>query len=315
MLTRFSLTTALSIATLFTMMYPVPYANTEVRDLAWSLASAPLLQRRDAGVYWPDDDWFTAIADQFGDSLAQLDADPGPLRNVLAQRTDHRLGNYFEVLWHYWLEHNPRYRPVHTNLPVRANGGQTIGEFDVIVEDRHSGEMLHWELAVKFYLGSGSTGQPDHWWGPGRRDRLDIKTGHLLHHQTQLSRHPRARALLAEHGLRIDATWLIMKGRLFYPRGITDAPPSGANPNHLRGFWVPGNRLDRLAPAHWLALEKHQWLAPLQRPTGPLMDNRELREWWRDDPHRRPVCLAAINEGQEVERGFIVPDAWETEGG
>jgi hypothetical protein len=291
-------------------MHPLPYAHTEVRDLAWSLASPPLLQRRDAGVRWPDDAWFEAIGAQFHASLVQLDSDPQPLRDVLARRTDQRLGNYFEVLWRYWLDHNPRYRLLQAHLPVRA-GGKTLGEFDLIVEDQRSGEILHWELAVKFYLGSGATERPASWWGPGRRDRLDIKTEHLLRHQIQLSRQPQAQTLLAEHGLRVDATWLIVKGRLFYPRDNTTGAPSGANPGHLRGFWVPGNRLDRLAPAHWLALEKHQWLAPVQQPTGRLMDNRELREWWREDPHRHPVCLAAVVAGEEVERGFIVPDAWE----
>ncbi len=291
-------------------MHPPSYKNAEVRDLAWSLASPPLLQREDSGVRWPEDDWFEAIANQFHDGLAQLDADPQPLRAVLARRTDRRLGNYFEVLWRYWLDHNPRYRLLHANLPVHA-GGKTLGEFDFIVEDQLTGEILHWELAVKFYLGSGDTGQPASWWGPGRRDRLDIKTGHLLHHQTQLSRHPEAQALLAEHGLRIDATWLIMKGRLFYPCGETAAAPSGANPHHLRGFWVPGSRLDRLRPAHWLVLEKHQWLAPVPPQTASLMDNRQLREWWRDDPHRRPACLAGIVEDEEVERGFVVPDTWD----
>ena len=292
-------------------MHPLPYTNPEVRDLAWSLASPPLLQCRDPEVRWPDEHWFEAIKEQFRANLVQLDAEPQPLRDVLARRRDHRLGNYFEMLWRYWLDHNPRYRLLHANLPVHANG-KTVGEFDFIVEDRHSGEILHWELAVKFYLGSGDTGQTANWWGPGRRDRLDIKTGHLLGQQIRLSRHPQAQALLAEHGLRIDATWLIMKGRLFYPCGESASAPSGANPRHLRGFWVPGSRLDRLRPAYWVLLEKHQWLAPVLRPTAPLMDNRELREWWRDDPHRRPACLAGIIEGVEVERGFVVPDAWDT---
>jgi hypothetical protein len=292
------------------MMNPLSYTNAEVRDLAWSLASPPLLQRQDAGVHWPDDAWFTAIGHEFGDTLRQLDADPQPLRDLLARRKDQRLGNYFEVLWRYWLDHNPRYALLHANLPVR-NHERTLGEFDLIVQDRRSGAVLHWELAVKFYLGCADTGQAANWWGPGRRDRLDIKTDHLLHHQTRLSRHPQAQALLAELGLRIDATWLIMKGRLFYPCGRTTGAPSGANPRHVRGFWVHGNRLDLLRPAHWLILERHQWLAPLQRPTAPVMDSRELREWWRDDPHRRPVCVAAIVEGVEVERGFVVPEDWE----
>lgn len=290
-------------------MCHLPYASPEVRDLAWSLCSPALLQRRDAGVHWPDDAWYASIGKLFHPQLSRLDVNPQDLHEFLAQRRDRRLGHYFEMLWRYWLEHNPAYRLLHANLPVRA-AGNTLGEFDLLVHDRQTDKVLHWELAVKFYLGTGDTRQSANWWGPGKRDRLDIKTGHLLQHQSQLSRHSEAQALLATKGLQVDASWLIVKGRLFYPRDTVNSPPSGANPRHPRGFWLSGGDLHSLRQARWLVLEKHQWLAPIETTAAPTMNNAELIEWWNDNRPGYPVSLAALIDGREVERGFIVPDDW-----
>jgi uncharacterized protein len=290
-------------------MCPLPYVIPEVRNLAWSLCSPALLQRHDVGVHWPDDAWYAAIGEGFHQQLSRLDADPQALHEILAQRRDRRLGHYFETLWRYWLEHNPAYHLLHANLPVRA-AGNTLGEFDLLVHDRQTDKVLHWELAVKFYLGTGDTRQPASWWGPGRRDRLDIKTEHLIRHQSQLSRHSEAQALLAAQGLKVDATWLIVKGRLFYPWGVPNSPPSGANPRHPRGFWLSGGQLRGLRQARWLLLEKHQWLAPVATTAAATMNNAELVEWWHDTRPGYPVSLAALIDGREVERGFVVPDDW-----
>lgn len=294
-------------------MRDLPYTRTEVRDLAWALCSPALLRRNDANVRWPGATWFDSLCSHFHDTLVQLNAEPRTLCETLARRRDRRLGNYFETLWRYWLEHNPRYLLLYANLPVRA-GGTTLGEFDLLVHDRERGKTLHWELAVKFYLGVGDTSQPCNWWGPGRRDRLDIKTDRLLQHQSQLSRRSEARALISQQGLRIDETWVIMKGRLFYPRFGEYPPPRGANPQHLRGFWLPAQQLSMLGRRRWLILDRHQWFAPVSDTSAATLETLELLDWWNTGQPTYPVCIAAMIEGCEQERGFIVPGDWDQGG-
>lgn len=294
-------------------MSRLPYKEPAVRDLAWSLFSPPLLLRNDPGLCWPGGGWFTSLGQQFHEHLLQLDSDPRPLLDMLSECRDQRLGSRFEVFWRYWLSVNPRYSLLHANLPVRSDG-RTLGEFDLIVRDHRSGKTLHWELAVKFYLGAGDTRRPSNWWGPHKRDRLDIKTQRLLLHQTRLSGHPAAQRMLAEQRLHIDETWVLMKGRLFYRRAGTDGPPADAHPQHQRGFWVPAGELDRLAGGTWRVLEKQQWLAPVVDPAGTGMSKAELIERLRHRPERYPICVAASVDGVERERGFIVADGWsETE--
>lgn len=287
----------------------LPYDDKLVRDLAWVLQSPPLLARKDRDVHWPGPDWFESAYNDFQDPLRSLDRDPTPLRQLLATRKDHRLGSYFETLLQYWLRNNARYRLLHANLPIR-NREKTLGEFDLIVYDELTCKTLHWEVAVKFYLGTGDTARPENWWGPARHDRLDLKTNHLLTHQGRLSALPEAQALLAEKGLSIDATWLFMKGRLFYPHAAGHTAPHGAEPAHLHGYWLPAARLRQLPEGPWLVLDKSRWLAPVRLTDGNSLPRRALIDWWRSHPQPHPRCIATANEAGETARVFVVPDAW-----
>lgn len=294
-------------------MHTLPYVHPAVRDLAWSLGSPPLLSPQDSAAHWPAPAWYAEILADFHPHLLQLDSAPQPLLDLLARRKDRRLGSYFETLWHYWLQHNPRYRLLEANLPVR-DGSRTLGEFDLIVADRRSGKTLHWELALKFYLGQDDTADPANWWGPGRRDRLAVKTAHLLLHQTRLAELPQARRLLAARGLHIDASLVILKGRLFYPAGSPQHPVSGSCSAHLRGNWLNASQLAQQEPRRWQVLEKQQWLAPLAHPGGELLTNAELAEGWYRGDHHHPVCTASFSDGVETGRWFVVPDDWRAHG-
>ncbi len=289
----------------------IVWQNPLVRNLAWVLSSPPLLARHDPDVHWLEPAWFTGITDAYRERLAELDRDPAPLTAALAGLTDHRLGSHFEALWRFWLNDNPRYRLLHANLAIREPQ-RTIGEFDFLVQDRETGKVLHWEVAVKFYLGSGDTLQLHNWWGPARRDRLDIKTARILEHQSQLSKHPAARQLLQELKLEVDETWLMVKGRLFYPSGSENQAPVDACATHLRGFWMTRSALASRSTARWLELGPDQRLAPLAQNSAVAgVTGAALADEWEHRFPQYPVCLARVEAGVEIERGFIVPDDWE----
>jgi hypothetical protein len=288
----------------------IPLRDPLVRDLYWALSSAPLLRRTDAALHWPAPDWFGDITQTYLPELAKLDDNPQPLRAAIEMQKDRRLGNYFETLWHFWLETNDRYRILYANLPVRG-ADRTLGEFDLLVRDRQTGKTLHWELAVKFYLGVGDTMRLENWWGPAQHDRLDIKTRRLLNHQSKLSQYPQAAALLQELSIRIDEAWVILKGRLFYPLHRTAIPPPDAEPSHLRGFWAPSAVFAGFQEALWLPLHRRQWLAPRANiDDSACMRTTDLLAQWRAQPLRGPVCVARVINGVEIERGFVVPDDW-----
>jgi hypothetical protein len=246
--------------------------------------------------------------------LRQLDHDPVKLESLLSAQKDQRLGNYFETLWAYALELNPRYRLIERNLQIN-DGERTLGEMDFIVVDNETGRYAHWELAIKFYLGTGNTVNHDAWHGPAKKDRLDLKVSHLLSRQVLLSTHPVARAKLEERGIVIDDCAVILKGRLFYPwqqRG-GEQTPLAANPAHPRGHWLTRQQLLKSydAKARFEPLIGGGWMAKnptIRESDGYSIDG--LMELIEQAEVRLPMHVARLEGASELERLFIVDNNW-----
>ncbi|WKE63948.1 DUF1853 family protein [Gallaecimonas kandeliae] len=196
-----------------------------------------------------------------------------------------RLGQRFELLVAHLIEHNSRYRLLARDLPIRS-GGLTLGAPDLIVEDCHSGDIEHWELTVKFYLGL-----PEGWLGPGRQDWLEDKAEHLRQHQLPLLTKPAAEPWLAEKGWRIKRSRLLSRGLLF---GQGPRHPYLAA-GHGQGLWFHASALPK---GDWYALPRWQWLAKL--------DEANLEPLGSE---RGPVMIVR-QEGGQWRRHFLVPDGW-----
>ena len=215
------------------------FHHQAVRDLAWALGSPPLMQLADTQVYWPTSRYYQQLYQQALPWLYEIDRHPEGLENQLDRQHDRRLGRYFETLWAYWLMHQKRYELVERNLQVVIDG-KTLGEMDFILFDRQSRAFLHWELAIKFYLGRGDTFQMANWFGPACRDRLDKKVTHLQGRQSVLASTEPVRQWLAEKGIHIAASQVIMKGRLYYPLFMQPVRvmPRYSTTGHLYGVWM-----------------------------------------------------------------------------
>lgn len=292
------------------MTTSIAYRHPEVRDLAWVIHSPPLFQNQPFDLDWTDsslDGW-----------LRELDQDPQPLLDRLAEQTDHRLGHRFETFLEFALEKHPRYQILAHNLQIR-DGTQTIGEFDFVLLDREQNKRLHMEVACKFYLGLGDTRNTASWHGPMLRDRLDRKLDHMARRQSRLAQHPVARQKLDDFGWPIDASTCLMKGRLFYPLHQTNAPmPNEAAPDHARGHWCFARDFRPRAAgraAYWQKLNKNCWFSiRLPDPTMPRLTAEDIETLIVTEPDMRPLCLAGFPDtdqaSKECERLFIVPDHW-----
>jgi hypothetical protein len=304
-----------------------------VRDLAWVLASPPLLQPRGTGLRWLNTAWGERAFRASEDWLAALDQHPAPLHDLLTKRPG-RLGSYFESLLLFWLSWpgNPLYRLVGHNLAVRTKT-RTLGELDFLVEERQSGTLQHWEVAVKFYLGVAPGGAHADWIGPGLRDRLDLKVERLLQHQLGLTTRPEAVGLLRHMDLPLPVPVCLLKGRLFYPSGarLADWAPEGSAPGHQTGWWMPQAAfLEQHAgtPLRWIRLPKEHWLTPVDLrmrdahavPDGHVPDRHvtigdaleagRLVETLLAANDNRAAAVVGLLDGQEVSRGFITPAGW-----
>lgn len=299
---------------------PTRLQHPQVRDLAWTLLSPPLL--RDAP--WPQRHPLTASRwnrhpGELADWLLDQDRHAFVLQAWLAQSSIRRLGLYYERLWQYALCHAPDVQLLIANLPIRHNG-QTLGELDLLLRDAEG--VHHIELAVKFYLGldSGNCSHYDRWLGPGSHDRLDIKLARLCQHQLPLAGETQARAVLAELTCCKVVSVLWLGGYLFRPWPLGCQSPAGANPGHLRGRWLRrrdwASFHDSEPAGHWQPLPRHTWLSPARADAADIWPQGAFGNWLAELPERHPAQLLARFEPDhrgdwfERERLFMVADDW-----
>ncbi|MDH5301834.1 MAG: DUF1853 family protein [Gammaproteobacteria bacterium] len=297
------------------MSLPALLANLrqpQVRDLAW-LAYAPNLLAEPAAQVVAAD-WFVQRNPNLQQQLAQWDAQPQVLLQALAKDKSHFLGPYFEQLVLFLLQHTPGVEVLAWRLQVQADG-RTLGEFDVLFFDQLTGEQVHWELALKYYLGLG-----ERWFGPNSNDRLDIRYAKLFDQQLLLGQ--TQAAFLREHGLvppqRCQA---LMKGWLFSSSEPAELPDY-VDRNHLHGHWCYVADIEKILieAQTWVWLDKPHWLAPLSSEAVDGVGQAGLAMRARLDAHFAgagpAVMLAGFvqQQGQwcELRRVMVVANSWPT---
>lgn len=292
----------------------VNFQHRCVADLAWAVSSPPILNDQGGGCTWFDGEWYRERYREIEHRLLELDRDPVRLQQLLQAQKDQRLGNYFETLWAFALELDPRYHLVERNLQI-IDGERTLGEMDFIVLDNDTGRYAHWELAIKFYLGVGDTFNHHAWHGPAKKDRLDIKVDHLRGRQTLLSTHPLTRARLDERGIVISDCAVILKGRLFYPwqRRAPRYHPQAVNTAHLAGCWLTRDQFVLASdPAErYVPLNRRGWMS--ENPTNDRAESFSAKELIRRLDKgccRLPLHVSRLKAPLGHERLFIVDNNW-----
>ena len=217
--------------------------------LRWLLLSPPLL----SGAAATDVGSSAGIA-QFSPTemraieawLLELAQDPAPLAQSVQSARDSvqgkqpghlRLGRMAERLLDFFLTHGPLHRIEAQNIALRHDAGgehTTLGEIDFLLHSP-SGQRLHWELAVKFFLcqAIGPTpAQLRDFVGPDSDETFDQKVSKLL--VKQLGHSPPAP--WSAHTWQPQA---FAKGWMFYRHGQPIAPCDALNPAHCKGWWLP----------------------------------------------------------------------------
>lgn len=319
--------------------------DPHVRSLAWLLSSPDLLDS-DAVQWHGQIATLEPTSPGWLDSwLRELDADPAPFHAALGVASHTRLGRYAEKLMALYFAARKVLRAY--GVQVREGKGDTIGEFDFLLDTAVAPGVIHWEFATKFYLlhpaSSGRCDDADYFVGPNLADTLGAKMRKILDRQLKLSRHPAARRLLSErYGIPADANGIpakaLVKGWLFYPQGdelrAAREAVLGVSKDHCRGFWCTRAEF----AAQWKSAEslprfallpRLRWMAPVSADMAELIDLSTLLQRLEDAfaSDHLPVLVAEMSEGRalgygadedvalEVRRGFVVPDDWEHRAG
>ncbi|WP_022952805.1 DUF1853 family protein [Leucothrix mucor] len=292
------------------MLDVLRFKHRIVRDLAWVIASPPLVCGDFDGVNWCDDDHCAQEYQACLPALMALDQNPQPLLGVLSQLKSRALGHRFEALIGYWLTISPNYQILTRNLQLHHDG-RTLGELDFIVRDLRSDAVIHLEVSVKFYMGLTPQASQYYWFGPNLKDCLGKKIDHLKQHQTQLS------VLYPElMPQTIDQRCCCVKGRLFYPEQESGTRgPNGINPNHLRGVWgedvagfVSDNDLEFVpSNSQYLAINKPQWLSEFSVRDIEKYEVAVDSDFTKVSTEKSPTCFVIVNAERELIRYFEFP--------
>ena len=208
------------------------YRRPYVRDLAYVLACPNVLtqwldfashQNTHTVAVHSAQFWQTQF-EAYEQRLTELDTtnDYQALTCYLLKRpSPNRLGFHFEGLLSFWLEDGfaRKLHPYETlaNNVQLYNGKQTVGELDLILYNHDENLVEHWELAIKFFMGSAPF-EPVNWVGINSNDNLQRKMTYM---QTK-----QFRAVWVDtenHGqVKIDKRYGVIKGRFFSPINTAD---------------------------------------------------------------------------------------------
>lgn len=285
------------------------FSNKLVRDLAWVIASPPLVVGNFNNTHWWNQQDCSVEFSDCLPLLLDLDEDPTPLINHFKQLKTGRLGLRFEHFIAYWLLISPNFELLAQNIQIiepfenpHKKGSHTLGELDFIIRDMQTNKIIHLEVAVKFYLGCKHYENPFRWFGTNTSDQLGKKVDHLKQHQTQLS--DKFGSHIQERGYKIDAKHCILKGRLFYPLE-SDIAPEGVTKNHLRGRWIQSPYKDA-KELLCCSIEKVDWLATL---TNADLLHKNMQLGFLND--EKAQCYVHVNNNQEeIERVFHLPEGF-----
>lgn len=159
--------------------------NLHVRNMYWLLFSQSPLD--EVGFHefplFPDK-WVREIEEDAQDFFIQLDSSPDQLNSFIEQSNSYRMGIYAELLMHYFLENYEKTTLLLANYQLIENK-VTIGEIDFIFSWQD--QIIHIEMAVKFYLCHQNSNEFKDWIGPSGNDNLHKKLKKVKEHQLQLT--------------------------------------------------------------------------------------------------------------------------------
>lgn len=271
------------------------------RDAEWMLAAAPLVT---------DEIWKSVGARGATCSRWQLPSQtpPSTLQHVTARLP---LGHHFERVHAWVLGSQTCVEPVAFNVAVRSHESgvpTTMGEIDCLYRSREGEGIVHREVAVKYYLGREDAERPDAWWGPGKRDRLDLKLERLLRHQAVLPILARKAAAWPPELPYPDRDEVLLRGS-FFKHPSHGHWPEVIHAEAERGFWCTAREwLETSARfEHWLVLPKLAWLAGVPARPLPLQTAQGIAA--EVERTQQPVMVKP-GFASGGPRGFIVPQSW-----
>lgn len=224
--------------------------------------------------------------------LAKLDL-PIELNFLLPNNL--RLGHLAEKVVAELIRSSTNYKLLYENVQV-MKGNQTIGELDFVIEDLAAKQIIHMELAYKFYLYDPniSSEKLQNWIGPNRNDSLKQKLEKLKAKQFPLLYHDGTKSLLSNIEINKVTQVLCFLVSLFVPYKYQESF-SPAYRNAIKGYYLnleTFSRLDHSGKFYHVPSKKEWGIEPAENDTwtdfdgvkediGTSIENKQALLCWR----------------------------------
>ena len=288
--------------------------NAHLNKIYWAIFSPSLLSYPFSANYIKDDEHKASVLML----LQELDAASNQVNEYFSELGKMPMGKYFEQLLFYILNQDNRYERLLQNHQILEEK-RTVGEIDLILKDTKTGEMEHWEIALKFYLQSQCSREHSEMIGPNAADNLARKIKKLTEYQLPI------RSNLGDVGIRDTSqvsNKLLLKGQFFYHISHTETCnifPNHVNPAHESGWWCHLSQVEKTLDKNliWITIEKPNWIGKAMRTINHnSLNYNELKDllkqhFQHDFKSILCVGLKEVNGVlQECSRGFVVHNAW-----
>jgi len=183
-----------------------------------------------------------------------------------------RLGHQLEHFFQFLID-NSYYETLVSNLQIIENK-ITIGELDFILRDTITNQIIHVEIATKFYLYDPSfEDELKCWIGPNRKDSLIQKMDKLQEKQFPLLYHNQTIAVLKKMGVDVlqIRQAIDFRAQLFVPFQLLETKLPYVDRENIAGCYLPiiDFTTDYYQEQQYYLPEKSDW----------LVDPKNNKEW------------------------------------
>ncbi|MGL1887601.1 MAG: DUF1853 family protein [Reichenbachiella sp.] len=207
--------------------------------------------------------------------------------------TNVRLGHLIEKIVSELIKASTSFNIHYENIQLIQNKN-TIGEIDFIIEDINAKQVIHMELAYKFYLfdPSLSDGPINNWIGPNRNDSLIEKLEKLKRKQFPLLHHPYTQSKLDHIDIDQASQALCFLVSLFIPYEYK----ASITPDYqkfVKGFYLDFETfttLDHSTKTYYLPSKKEWGMDPSENETWTDFHGVEKQIDTHMNEKQAPLC-------------------------
>lgn len=207
--------------------------------------------------------------------------------------TNIRLGHLAEKVVSKLIQNSTNYNIVYENVQIIENQ-KTIGELDFIIEDIKNEQLIHLELAYKFYLFDPTISSEiiQNWIGPNRNDSLSEKLDKLKIKQFPLLYHSCTALQLENINLSTVSQALCLLVSLYVPYGFK-TKLSFAFEKAIKGYYVNLEtfiNLDNSEKLYYLPSKKEWGINPTENEIWDDYNAIEGELQLRIHEKQAPLC-------------------------